>query len=333
MIPDKASGIEAAVFGTTSVEAVRAVLDRYTRQHLGSGLGTVLFRAGRVDAVWGVRLAAGSDVVITARRQPVDLQARIATLDAQRTLVQHGFPCPVPVCDTIVFEGIALTAESLVTGGAPGDARDAAVRRSLAAGLAEHVAILRAVPELARRVGLGPAWCRYQQGPWPVPHDPIFDFEVTPRGFEWLDGFAAEAARRLSLPSDREIVVGHADWYAGNARFDGHELVGTFDWDLVAAPEAHIVGFAAATFTDSGSGSGQSDLPNPIDVAAFFADYDAARPRPLPRADQVQAAAAASWALAYNARCELAFTQGEPAPASALDLLRQHGDAYLGVRW
>lgn len=179
--------------------------------------------------------------------------------------------------------------------------------------------------------GPGPAWCRYQAGPWPTPHDPVFDFTGTPDGYAWLDRFAGDAATRLRAHHGLETVVGHADWYAGNARFEGHVLVGTFDWDLVAAPEAQIAGFAAATYTDAGSG--EPDLPGPADVRAFLVDHEAARGVPFSSAEQVQAAAAASWALSYNARCELSLLAGPVAPDSALGLLRAHGDEYLGLSW
>ncbi|MCU1526669.1 MAG: hypothetical protein JWP75_432 [Frondihabitans sp.] len=135
---------------------------------------------------------------------------------------------------------------------------------------------------------------------------------------------------RLNSGRDRDKVVGHADWYVGNTRFEGSRLVGTFDWDLVSAPEAQIAGFAAATFTDGGSGV--QDLPQPVEVAAFLRDFSSSRWEPLTRDELAQSAAAASWALAYNARCQLSFLQGSPDPGSALDLVRKHGDDYLNLR-
>jgi len=96
-------------------------------------------------------------------------------------------------------------------------------------GLAEHIGILRASPDLPSRAGSGPAWCRYQAGPWPTPHDMIFDVTVTPDGFEWLDEFAQSAADRLNVRRPgSEVVVGHADWYAGNLRFNRGRLVAAF---------------------------------------------------------------------------------------------------------
>ncbi len=66
-------------------------------------------------------------------------------------------------------------------------------------------------------MGSGPSWCHRQSGPWPIPHDPIVDFRVTPNGHEWLDGFGRRAADQILAHRDPDnMVLGHADWYAGN---------------------------------------------------------------------------------------------------------------------
>jgi hypothetical protein len=331
MAANEVSGTERVIFGTADPDEIRSRLGAYARDRLGAGLADVLFRAGRIDAVWAVTLTDGRSVLIKAHRRPVDMRARLATVRAQRILAGSGFPAPEPVSDTTEFEGLVLTTESLVTRGSPGDARVPAIRRALAEGLASHVAILRSAPDLAEAAGPGPAWCRYQDGPWPEPHDPIFDFGETPPGFGWLDEFATKAAARLREADQRDRAVGHGDWYIGNARFEGSALVGTFDWDLVAAPEAHIAGFTAAAFTDGGTEV--QDLPSPAEVRDFLADYEAARGRPFTPDEQEQAAAATTWTLAYNARCQLSFLDGEPGAGTALRLLADAGEEYLALRW
>ncbi len=325
------SGTECVIFSTGDAAEIRSALDAYAHDRLGAGIVDVIFRAGRIDAVWAVRLSDGRSVLIKAHRQPVDLAARLATVRAQRMLADAGFPAPRPISDTAEFRGLVLTTEELVTAGSRGDARVSAVRRALAHGLATHVAILRAHPEIAASAGPGPAWCRHQDGPWPEPHDPIFDLRETPSGFAWLDEYAAEAASRLREGDQNDRTVGHADWYIGNARFSGDALVGTFDWDLVAAPEPHIAGFAAAAFTDGGTDV--QDLPRPEEVRDFLTDYEGARGRPFGPGEQRQAAAATAWTLAYNARCQLAFLDGDPQPGTALRLLADSGKDYLELRW
>ena len=79
----------------------------------------------------------------------------------------------------------------------------------------------------------------------------------------------------LAHRAAEEVVVGHADWYAGNAAIAGGVLVATFDWELVADAEAVIAGFTAACYAASStSGAG---LSTPEEVAVFLRDYDVAR--------------------------------------------------------
>ena len=183
---EELSDTERAVHGDVTFSELRTFLDAWARDRLGSAIVDVRFRAGRIDAVWGVELQDGRAVVIKAHRTPVDLEAAAASIDAQRALSAAGFPCPVPVAGPDEVDGRVLTAETLMVGAMP-DGRDASVRRLLADGLFRHIELLRAEPDLVRRAGSGPSWCRYQGGPWPVPHDTIVDFRATVAGYEWLD--------------------------------------------------------------------------------------------------------------------------------------------------
>jgi hypothetical protein len=133
-------------------------------------------------------------VVIKAHRKPVDLKAAAASVDAQRVLAGAGFPCPVPLAGPDDVDGRVLTAETLIEGASP-DGRNPGTRRLLAHGLARHIDILRARPDLIARAGRGPSWCRYQGGPWPVPHDTFVDFSSTVPGYGMV-GRVRAAGRR-----------------------------------------------------------------------------------------------------------------------------------------
>lgn len=74
--------------------------------------------------------------------------------------------------------GRTATVETLLPAGDVGDARDPAMRRTMATSLVEQVALLQAVPAAAGSTD-PPAWARWQHGPWPAPHDPIFDLTIT----------------------------------------------------------------------------------------------------------------------------------------------------------
>jgi hypothetical protein len=325
------SGAELVIFGSSDAVAIAELLEGYLRRRLGCGISEVLFRAGRIDSVWGVRTDDGSEVVVKAHRQPADLTARRATAAAQRLLADAGFPCPTPLSGPDVVGKLVLSAETMLRDGSPGDARDPITRVALVTGLAEHIELLRAHPGLTLVAGKGPAWCRYQDGPWPTPHDSIFDFTRTPGGFEWLDDFAQRAADNLNaMRGQRETVVGHADWYTGNLRFAGDRLVAAFDWDLVADVEPVVVGLNAGGYADTGAPAGAT---TPGEVTAFLAEYDRARPHSFDPAAQKLAAAAASWVVAYNARCRLSTLGPDVADATSLDIVRKNQDQFLQLTW
>lgn len=323
---------ERAVLGNVSVAEVQLFFSAYTLDRLGSPIAEVRFRAGRIDAVWGVELVDGREVVIKSHRLPVDLKAVAAATDAKRLLRAAGFPCPEPLSDPEEVAGRVLTVETLLADGEVPDGRDPANRRLLAAGLARHIDALRGRPDLLERAGAGPSWCHYRAGPWPVPHDPIVDFRSTPDGYAWLDAYAQRAADQiLAHRVTAEVVVGHADWYAGNTAVAGGVLVGAFDWELVADTEAVIAGFTAACYAASSTSGG--GLSTPEEVASFLRDYDAARGGCLGRDEQQVATAAAAWILAFNARWELALGERGDEGTGTLALLRERQGDYLSLRW
>lgn len=65
------SGTEQVIFGRTSLDAVTDRLNRYLTQYLGVAMSEVLFRAGRIDALWAVRTDDGREVVVKAHRPAV----------------------------------------------------------------------------------------------------------------------------------------------------------------------------------------------------------------------------------------------------------------------
>lgn len=326
------SETERAIFGPLSAAELHAFLDAYARRHLSSGIARVRFRAGRIDAVWGVELADGRAVVIKTHRPPVDLEATRAAGGAQRHLSAAGFPAPVPLSGPDEVDGRVLTAEALLVGEPP-DGRNPAHRRLLAGGLARHIAILRDQPDLSQRAGPGPSWCQYGAGPWPVPHDSMVDFTSTTSGYEWLDELGRRAADQILAHRDAaELVVGHADWYGGNTVVADGRLAGTFDWELTADPEAVIAGFAAACYAASSTSGG--GLSTPDEVAAFLRDYDAVRDTPLSEPERRMAAGAAAWIVAFNARWQVALlAQDRSNDPELVTLVQQHQADYLNPGW
>ncbi|MET9023249.1 hypothetical protein ABZV93_25085 [Actinopolymorpha sp. NPDC004070] len=333
---DRTTDTERAVHGTESAAELRDFLSAYAREHLGSPIRKVQFRAGRIDAVWGVELDDGRAVVIKGHRPPADADATandaiVAARDAQRFLAAAGFPCPEPLSGPDEVDGRVLTAETLLAGEVP-DGRDPATRRLLAEGLARHIGVLGARSDLLHRVGPGPSWCQYQGGPWPVPHDPIVNFDVTPVGYDWLDAYARQVCDQLLTCRDgADVVVGHADWYAGNTAVRDGVLVGTFDWELVADTEAVVAGFAAACYAASSTSGG--GLSSPGEAATFLHDYEIARGTGFVERERRTASAATAWIIAFNARWEAAMLGITGGEGPNLSLAREHGPDYLDLTW
>ena len=104
----------------------------------------------------------------------------------------------------------------------------------------------------------------------------MVNFESSLAGFEWLDELGRRAAQViLTYRQDCPIIVGHADWYAGNTAFIEGRLVGVLDWELVADTEALIAGFAASAYGASARSGG--GLSGPEEVVDFLHDYEEAR--------------------------------------------------------
>jgi hypothetical protein len=204
----------------------------------------------------------------------------------------------------------------------------------MAQALAWQLELLRVVPAATSPLADPPAWVRLPSRPLArPPHDPIFDFTVTPAGFEWLDRLVRVAADALG-PRRGPQVIGHSDWYCGNLRFVGDRLTVAYDWDsLTALAEPVLAGVAAGAHTDGGAHGAAA--PTPDEVAAFLADHDQQRQRPFAGAEQAAAAAAATWVMAYNARCQLHLqTLGRPAgEGSSLETLARSREGYLQFRW
>ena len=213
----------------------------WCRRRLDSEPVQVLFRAGYLSQVTGLRLADGRAVVLKARPPAPRLHGCVAL---QATLAAAGFPCPRPLAGPAPLGALAATAEELVPGGhllAPGPA--AAGR--FAALLAE---LVRLAPDPAALPTLAPsppwaAWDHDLPGLWPPPDDRPGDLNADP-GPPWLDRVAAAVRTRLAelrLPP----VAGHADWESQNLRWDGDRPLAVHDWDsAVAQPEAVVAGLA-----------------------------------------------------------------------------------------
>ena len=206
MEDELASGIERAVFGAIGRDDIDAWLSRHLQARLGGDLAHIIFRAGRIAAVYGAALHDGRQVVVKVHRRVADLAYLGAAAACQRRLAEVGYPCPEPLDGPATTDGLTAVVETLCSDGPPGNSHEPTTRRAMAHALFEQLELLRGAP-VAGLVAGAPAWAHYEHGPWPQPHDPIFDFTTTPPAFTWLDDLARQAAISSGLRRIRSTLA------------------------------------------------------------------------------------------------------------------------------
>lgn len=73
MEDELASGIERAVFGAVGRDDIDAWLSRHLHVRLGGDLAHIIFRSGRIAAVYGAVLHDGRQVAVKVHRRVADL--------------------------------------------------------------------------------------------------------------------------------------------------------------------------------------------------------------------------------------------------------------------
>jgi hypothetical protein len=276
-------------------------VDQWCRSFLAARPVEAIFSVSHLSDVVGVRLADGREVVLKRRADESGRARRCVT--AQRLLAEQSFPCPRPLTEAIVSDGVAVHAEELVRGGeVEQDDSSRAAARSAAhlCDLIRRLAGLPVEPPLPN-----PEWVRWESLP---------DRKNTASVPQWIE----ETTRRVQTKlagSDLPRLVGHADWEAQNMHWSHGELLAVHDWDSLALlPEAGLVGTASGVFATYGR-----PMLAPIGSSAAFLDaYEDARGRPFSAHEREVAWAASLWVALHNACDELTYDR----PRLTYDSLR-----------
>jgi hypothetical protein len=272
-------------------------LAEWCTRWLGAPPAAELFATGYLSAVTGLRLADGREVVVKVRPGIPRLTGCAAV---HRALRRAGFPCPEPLVDLQPLNGYAASAEVLVPD--PDEPPDGDLATLSAAALARLVEL---APGPGSVPGLTPSpswigWDHAEPGLWPRPEDRDVDLNAYPEP-RWLDRVAAAVRGRL-LAHAGEPVIGHGDWWPGNVRWRGQDLVAVHDWDsVICQPEPAIAGFAAVSFLGIGP---PAALASAEDSEAFLDAYQRARGCRWTAGDCAAFWAAGLWQRAFDAKTQ-----------------------------
>jgi hypothetical protein len=306
--------------------AIAEAAEAVCRRHLAADVAGVLRVELSSGALFGLRLSDGRSVALKFHDRRCTLPEIRAVARVQRRLAGEGFPCPPVARDPVEHRGGVVSFELWAGPGRERRASDPAVRDRMAELLAGVVRVAsRAEGHEGLRRDLAP------RGLWPDPHNNLFDFEATAAGAEWIDALARSARAVLDQLQAGRNVAGHMDWSVKHFRFfDDGRVAMVYDWDsLRLAPEARVVGSAAATFTLMFDEDPTSP-PDPAEAAAFVSAYERARGAAFGRDERLQVSAAALYALAYCGRCEHAL-RASPDGRLRARLRELHGCGYFPV--
>lgn len=296
---------ERAVFGPLDPnELVEGVVSE-CRRAFGVGVRDGFLYEVSSGVVIGCELKDGRRIVLKGHQPRWSAPFLAAVRHVQRALYADGYPCAAPIDEIITVGSAAMSVESELADPGIGPATDAA-RRGLATGLADLV-------ERCRRIdapGLDEHPLRQRSATvFPEPHSPIFDFEATSEGAEWIDEIAS-VARSIVDGDTSDVVIAHTDWCLRNVRLDGSGVVAVYDWDSLALlRETEAVALAAATWPKTG----QPDDPTPTiaDVDRYADIYEQRRGTMFTPMQRRATRAAAVASMAYTARCEHAIDPQE----------------------
>ena len=292
---------ERSVFGTEDETSIDRLFVDAAADVLGLEVRRVAWRVYSVAAVVGLELGDGSVVVARAYQPNVTAAFLDATIRVQDAARVAGLPAAEPLtAATPTAWGLVRFERELPDPGVRGLGDD---ELDISAdGLARQVEAARAVDP--RDLDAHPM--ASTDDLYPIPHSPIFDFEATAAGAEWIDEIAA-AARRVR-DADTEPSLVHGDWSARNIRVEGGRITAIFDWESVSSePETWGVGVAATTWRSTGEPGDEAIAPDADDLRRYLAAYEAHRPEPFTESQRRAALGAAVYCLAYSARCEHAL--------------------------
>lgn len=303
--------VDRAVFDDIDPRSIEAQLNAFCVGQLKTAIANTLFYKVSVGCVAGLVLEDGRAVVMKLQRAYRSEAYLRACCDLRDHLRERGFPCPKTVLGPTRLGPSWVTIETLEDSGQWRDGHDPVARAAIARALAEIVELSRSFDDGG---AFGRSWFTAvpDDRTFPRPHSPLFDFEGTQEGAEWIADLAARARERRSLAAG-DRVVGHYDLRVEHVRFDGDRIVATYDWDsLHRDHEPVLVGVIAMNYPADWQRADVNCSPSLAELRWFVAEYEAARGVPFTEVERRMLAGSAVYAMAYRARCSHALSPEGP---------------------
>jgi hypothetical protein len=114
--------LERAIVGPVTADDATAWLDRHVRRRRSLGVGAVLFRSGRLAAVYGLQLTNGIDIVAKVYRA-AEVERLAVVVACQRLLADTRYPCPSPVDGPVAIDWVASCCSNPCWSTASGETR------------------------------------------------------------------------------------------------------------------------------------------------------------------------------------------------------------------
>jgi hypothetical protein len=296
--------VQRVVLGEVAPRSIARLFVDWVHEHLGATPVECWLWAVSVGCVAGFQLADGSKVVVKAH--PADRsEASLRSMQAvQRAAAGLGVPAPRPLSDPQPLGLSLATAEAALLEGRHPNLRMPADRQTAARGFVELIEALQGVPD--DLAATRPASARSVAGVYPMPHSPLFNFETTGQGAEWIDELAREAKTTMDR-LDAEAVLAHMDWRAENLRVGTQRpgIVAIYDFDAIRHErEAIAVGEVAAHHAiDWTDPDGPYFAPG-TECIDFARIIEAERNRRFNGDEWAVIRAGIVYAWCYRARCE-----------------------------
>jgi hypothetical protein len=301
-----------SILGTSSTEQIVLQINNFCKRNLGSSISSCLYIGFSVGASFGLELENGTNIFLKVHKPSsketitaITKESLTAISRVQKSLAESGFPCPNVILEPTELDNGIATVDVFANPGELQDAHNPEIRRAIADTLAE---LVRKTEPYKYMNGLTYGRFCSSQSLYPIPHNDLFNFDETSKGAEWIDAIAENAKKTVSNINGH-IVLGHVDWSLKHFRFENNQVVMIYDWDsLKLEDELNVLGIAAATFTTTW------DIPVKITPSQeesyyFVKEYEHFRRKRFSSEEMTKISAAATYCLAYVARCEHALDQ------------------------